>query len=53
MDEGAWIAIIGSIIIGLVVRLSNMLVAWLARLMGVEPPEPIPTAAEITDHKAE
>lgn len=51
MNADAWIAVIGSVVIGLVVRLSNVLVEGLSRIMGVKPPEPIPTPQETVERK--
>lgn len=48
MDPNALIAIIGSVVIGLVVRLSNVVVTWLSRVLGVDPPDPIPTPQDAT-----
>jgi len=38
---GAIIAIVGSTLIALLVRVSNMVCEWLAKLLGVKPPDPI------------
>lgn len=36
------LAIIGGILTAFVLRVANMIVAWLARILHVESPEPIP-----------
>lgn len=49
MDD-QWIAIIGGILAGLVLRLSNMVIQWVAKVLGVNPPEPIPVDGQaVTD----
>lgn len=42
MDADTVIAILGSAVVTTVLRLSNVLVAWLSRVLGVDPPAPIP-----------
>lgn len=49
MNAEAWFAVGGSVVIGLAIRVSNMVVQWLARVLGVDPPEPIPTPDDDTD----
>lgn len=46
MSAPAWFAIFGSVLVGVVVRVSNIVVAALAKVLGVAPPEPIPTPEE-------
>jgi hypothetical protein len=42
VDSAAIAAVVGSVVVGLLVRVSNMLVKWVARVLKVEEPEPIP-----------
>lgn len=45
-----WIALIGGIVAALVVRLSNMVIQWVAKVLGVNPPDPIPVDGQaVTD----
>lgn len=46
MNADAWIALLGSVVVGVAIRVSNVVVAWLSRVLGVEPPEPIPTPTD-------
>lgn len=46
MDANAVIALIGAALLAFVVRAFNVVLQWLARVLGVEPPEPIPTRAD-------
>lgn len=39
------VALFGAAVLALVVRLFNVIVAWLARVLRVQPPDPIPTSA--------
>ena len=41
VDAGPIIAIVGSVLLAFLVRVSNMLTQWLARVLGVKPPDPI------------
>lgn len=42
MTADQWCAILGGVLVALVIRLSNMLTEFLARVLHVNPPEPIP-----------
>ena len=39
------IALIGAALLAFIVRVFNVVVQWLARVLRVQPPEPIPTSA--------
>jgi hypothetical protein len=43
MDTNAIIAIIGGAVVAFIIRVFNVVVEWLARVLDVEPPAPIPT----------
>ena len=45
MDADQLAALIGAAVLGFVIRVFNTVVAWLARVLDVEAPEPIPTRA--------
>ena len=42
MDINAIIALVGAAVLAFVVRMANVVVIWLARVLGVEAPDPIP-----------
>lgn len=44
MTNDQIIAVAGAILMGVLIRVSNMVIAWLSRVLGVQPPDPIPTA---------
>lgn len=46
MDTEQWVSLLGGVAVAVAVRLSNVIVAGLARVFGVEAPEPIPTVVE-------
>jgi hypothetical protein len=46
MDTNAIVAIIGGAVVAFIIRVFNVVVEWLARVLGVEPPAPIPTDAD-------
>lgn len=48
MTADQWVALVGAILAGLVLRLSNMVIQWVAKVLGVNPPEPIPTNPDAT-----
>lgn len=39
--DGAVVAIIAAAVLGFIVRVFNIVVEWLAKVLGVEPPAPI------------
>jgi len=41
VDANAVLAVLGGVIIAAVVRLANVVGAWLAKVLGVTPPDPI------------
>jgi hypothetical protein len=41
MNTEAFVAVIGSVVLAVLVRVSNMVCAWLSRVLGVQPPDPI------------
>ena len=43
MDEGALVALIGAAVLAFLVRFFNVIIAWLAKVLQVEAPEPIGT----------
>lgn len=45
MDADALVALVGSAVLGLVVRFFNLILEWLTGVLGVEPVEPIPSRA--------
>lgn len=45
MDTNAVVAIIGGALVAFIIRVFNVVVEWLSKLLGVDPPAPIPTAA--------
>lgn len=45
MDSDQIIAIIGGLLVAFIVRVFNIVVEWLSRVLGVDPPEPIPMDA--------
>jgi hypothetical protein len=47
VDGNGWLALIGSVVFAVVLRVSNMLVAWLSRALGVDPPDPIPNPVDV------
>lgn len=47
MDADTVIALLGSAVIATVLRLSNVLVSWLSRVLRVDPPPPITTTEEL------
>lgn len=49
MDANAIAALIGAAALGFVVRVFNTVLEWLAKLLDVEPVEPIPTQHERSD----
>lgn len=51
MDTNALVALIGSVVLGLVIRLSNVVVQWLSRVLGVDPPDPIPTPSDAAEQQ--
>jgi hypothetical protein len=51
VNGDAWLALVGSVLIGLVVRMSNMVVEWLARALQVETPKPIPTTQDVIEER--
>lgn len=42
MDTNEFIAVAGGVLIGVLIRVSNMACAWLARVLKVNPPDEIP-----------
>lgn len=42
MDTEQWVSLLGGVAVAVAVRLSNVIVAGLARLFGVDTPQPIP-----------
>lgn len=52
MTTDQWIALVGAILAGFVLRVSNMVIQWLARILGVNPPEPIPTNPDASIDRA-
>jgi hypothetical protein len=44
MDANAIIALLSAAILAFVVRVFNMVGAWLSKVLGVDPPEPIKTS---------
>lgn len=47
MDTNQWVALLGGVIVALVIRLSNMLIQFLSRILNVNPPEPIPSITDM------
>lgn len=45
MDGNAIVALIGGAVVAFIIRVFNVVVAWLSRVLGVVPPDPIPTEA--------
>lgn len=43
MGSDQIIALIGACVLAFIVRIFNVVVEWLSRVLGVEAPEPIPT----------
>jgi hypothetical protein len=43
MDTNAIVALIGGALVAFTIRIFNVVLEWLARVLGVEPPTPIPT----------
>jgi len=41
VNTEALVAVIGSVVLAVLVRVSNMVCSWLARVLGVAPPDPI------------
>lgn len=39
MEPNAYVGVIGGVVVALVVKVSNMIVVWLARVLGVTEPE--------------
>lgn len=57
MNSDQVFALIGACLLAFIVRVFNVVVEWLSRVLGVEPPEPIPTAHDVVtnssiDHRA-
>lgn len=54
MDTDQIVAIIGGLVVAFVIRVFNVVVEWLSRVLGVAPPDPIPTAHDALsiDHTA-
>ena len=42
MDGNAVLALIGGVVVAFVVKALNMVTTWLARILAVDPPDPIP-----------
>lgn len=42
MDANAVWAIVGSVVLAFIVRFANIVIEWLARVLGTKAPEPIP-----------
>lgn len=52
MDSNAIIALVGAVVIAFIVRVFNVVVEWLARILGVDPPDPIPQSMnEVAKHE--
>jgi len=49
VDGTQIVALLSGIILALAVRLSNMITAWLAKVLGVNPPAPIPEPGDDDD----
>lgn len=43
MDTNAIVALIGGAVVAFIIRVFNVVVSWLSRVLGVAPPDPIPT----------
>lgn len=41
MDSDQIIALVGAVILAVIVRVSNMVLKWLSRVLGVDEPDPI------------
>lgn len=41
MNTEAFVALVGSVVLAVLVRVSNMVCVWLSRVLGVTPPDPI------------
>lgn len=42
MDGNAVLALVGGVVVAFVVKTLNMVTTWLARILAVDPPDPIP-----------
>jgi hypothetical protein len=42
MDSNAILALVGGVIVAFIIRIFNVVVEWLAGVLGVSPPDPIP-----------
>lgn len=42
MDGNAVWALVGSVVLAFIVRFANIVIEWLARVLGTKAPEPIP-----------
>lgn len=49
MDDSQWWALVGGLLVALAVRLSNMIIEFLARILKVTPPDPIPTGPNLVE----
>lgn len=47
MDSNQALALLGAVIIAFVVRMFNVVIEWLSHVLGVEPPDPIPSATDV------
>lgn len=52
MTNDQIIALVGAAVLAFIVRVFNVVVEWLSRILGVRPPEPIPVSHDDIDHTA-
>lgn len=46
MNSSQVIALFGAVILAFIVRIFNIVVEWLSRILGVKPPAPIPASVD-------
>lgn len=42
MDGNAILALVGGVVVAFIIRVFNVVVEWLSKVLGVKPPDPIP-----------